>query len=349
VRLLKSAVPVAVMRRPAAIFMAVALGLAACSAPGPVDRGDTSNQQDDPPPAQRSYATTAQVLDAVKAARDIQKLPAAAAAQLTKSNFAEAQNSFDCKPKPDVPSTHFGECAFGDPQGKKLMVMYGDSHADTWAAALEGVAVKHGWKLRVFNQGGCPAPDLHYISEQTRTPNQDCDKFHDGAAPAIRDLHPDAVIVTSIGGLQLDGSWPSSTQWRDAWISMFRKLAQPGTRLVLLANTPSWKNNDVRCLAAHSNDVQNCSAAVADATDGGAKAGPAGVGAGYYTQGDEQSAAAAVGAQYISPQPWICADQCEPVVADNVVYRDTSHLTQSYAEYLTGALGEALQPVLSPA
>jgi SGNH domain (fused to AT3 domains) len=349
VRLLKSALLVRhVMRHPAAILMAVALGLASCSAPGTGDRAETS-PQDDPPPAQRNYATTAQVLDAVKAARDIQALPAAAAAQLTQSNVAEAQNSFDCKPKPAVPSTHFGECAFGDPQGKKLMVMYGDSHADTWAAALEGVAVKHGWKLRVFNQGGCPAPDLHYIAYATHAPNSDCDKFHDGATQAIRDLHPDVLLVTSIGGLLLDGSWPSSTQWRDAWISTFQKLSQPGTRLVLLANVPSWTNNDARCLAAHTNDVQNCSAAVADATVGGGKAGPAGAGTGPYTQGDEQSAAAAAGAQYISPQPWICTDQCEPVVADNVVYRDVSHLTQVYAEYLTGALGEALQPVLNPA
>lgn len=350
--LLKSAQPIRhAIRRPAAILMTLALGVAACSAPGNVDKGATGPDDERPVVSQHTYATTGQVLDAVKAARDIKTLPAAVAAQLTKSDLAEAQNDFDCKPKPAVPSSHFGECTFGDPQGKKLMVMYGDSHADTWAAALEGVAAKHGWKLRVFNQGGCPAPDLHYISYQTRTPNSDCDKFHDGATQAIRDLHPDAVIVTSIGGLLLDGSWPSSTQWRDAWVSMFQKLTQPGTRLVLLANVPSWKNDDARCLAAHTNDVQNCSAPVAEATEGGAKAGPAGTATSTdpYTQGDEQAAAAAAGAQYVSPKPWICSDQCEPVIADKVVYQDVTHLTQAYAEYLTGALGEALQPVLGQA
>ena len=344
-RLLKSALLVRhVIRRPAAILVAVALGLAACSAPGHGDTAATS-PQNEPPLAQRTYATTAQVLDAVKAARDIQTLPAATAAQLTKSNFAEAQHGFDCKPKPAVPSVHFGECTYGDPQGTKLMVMYGDSHADTWAAALEGVAAKHGWKLRVFSEGGCPAPELHYIAYYTRSPYLDCDKFHDGATQAIRELHPDVVLVTSIGGLLVDGSWPTSTLWHDAWVSTFQKLTQPGTRLVLLANLPSWKNNDVRCLAAHVNDVQSCSAAVADATEGGGKAGPAG-GTGPYSQGDEQSAAAAVGANYVSPQPWICSDRCEPVIADRAVYQDISHLTQAYAEYLTGALGEALQPVL---
>ncbi|HTQ22972.1 SGNH hydrolase domain-containing protein [Mycobacterium sp.] len=336
------------IRRPAAILVAMALGLAAWSAPGHGSRGETS-PENGPPLNQRTYATTAQVLDAVKAARDIQTLPGAAAAQLTKSNFAEARHGFDCKPKAAVPSVHFGECTFGDPQGKKLMVMYGDSHADTWAAALEGVAAMHGWKLRVFSEGGCPAPDLHYLAYYTRSPFSDCDKFHEGATQAIRDLHPDVVLVTSIGGLLLDGTWPTSTVWRDAWISTFQKLTQPGTRLVLLANVPSWKNNDLRCLAAHVNDVQNCSAAAADATEGGGRAGPAGDGSGAYSQADEQSAAAAAGANYVSPQPWICSDKCEPVIADRVVYQDISHLTQTYAEYLTGALGEALQPVLNQA
>lgn len=331
VRLLKSALLVRhVIRRPAVILLAVALGLAACSPPRPGDRAATS-PTNEPPLAQRTYATTAQVLDAVKAAVDIQTLPAAAAAQLTKSNLADAQHPSDCHPKPAVPSDHFGECTYGDPEGTKLMVMYGDSHAATWGATLEGVAAKHGWRLRVFSQGGCPAPDLHYLREDTRAPNEDCDKFHNGATPAIQELHPDVVIVTSVGGLLLDGNWPSSTQWRDAWISMFQKLTQPGTRLALLADLPSWKNNDARCLAAHVNDVQKCSAAVPDAT---------------YSHADEQFAAAAVGALYVSPQRWICTDQCEPVIADDVVYADISHLTQAYAEYLTGALGEALQSLL---
>jgi hypothetical protein len=322
-----------VIRRPAAILVALALGLAACAAPGHGNTAATT-PDDEPPLAQRTYATGAQVLDAVKAARDIRTLPAGAAAQLTEDNLATARHSFDCQPKPAVPSTHFGECTYGDPDGTKLMVMYGDSHADTWAATLEGVAAKHGWKLRVFSLGGCPTPDLHFLSYATRKPYEDCDKFHDGATQEIKKLHPDVVLVTSIGGLLLDGNWPSSTQWRDAWISMFQKITQPGTRLVLLSDLPSWKNDDIRCLAAHRDDVQKCSAAVADAT---------------YSHADEQAAAAAVGALFVSPQPWICTDQCEPVIADHAVYQDADHLTQAYAEYLTGALGEALQPVLDQA
>jgi hypothetical protein len=326
------------VRRVSAMLSAVAISLLACTTP-PADvsqRPEVASR----PLASRSYATTAQVLDAVKAARDIQTLPAAAAAQLTKIKSADptdARHAFDCQDsKPAVPSNHFGECTFGDPHGTKLMVTYGDSQADMWAAALEGVAAKHGWKLREFTLDGCPAPDLHFLSYTTRTPNQDCDKFHDAAPQAIRELHPDVVILTSMGDLLLDGTWPTSTQWRDGWISTLQKLTQPdrGASLVLLGDVPSWENNDARCLAAHVNDVQKCSTSVPEGTQ---------------SLADEQSAAAAAGALYVSPQPWFCTDQCEPVIADKVVYHDVHHITQPYAEYLTGALGEALRPVLDRA
>ena len=115
-----------------------------------------------------------------------------------------------------------------------------------------------------------------------------------------------------------------------------RQNAINGEMLVRLydACVEADTNDDIRCLAAHRDDVQKCSAAVADAT---------------YSHADEQAAAAAVGALFVSPQPWICTDQCEPVIADHAVYQDADHLTQAYAEYLTGALGEALQPVLDQA
>jgi hypothetical protein len=348
-KLLKSVLPVRRMvQRLAVLLAALAVGLAACSVPELSNTGERpapASQKDEAPPAQRTYATTAQVLDAVKAARDVQKLPAAAAAALADSvpsapgqaskNHAGPQVGFDCHPKPARPrASGFGECAYGDSNGTKVMVMYGDSHAPMWAGSLEGVAAKHGWKLYVFSLGGCPAMDLHFADPDTHAPNTECDEFHKAAITAIQDLHPDLVVATSIGGQLADGSWPSGDQWRDAWISTFHKLTQPGTRMAMLGGLPYWDNNDARCLAAHVNDVQKCSAAAKD---------------GIRTHPEDEAAATALGALYVPTDPWICSDRCEPAIADQLVYEDHSHLTQTYAVYLTGALEEALQPVLDQA
>lgn len=319
-----------------AIAVAV-IALVACSGP----HEDHDGAEGGTAPVQK-YATTAEVLDAVKAALQLSHLPDSVAASLTEPNDAapdsDGGRQFDCRDttSSENPASedHFGSCAFGDPRGSKLMVIYGDSHAVMWAAALQVLAEKHGWKLKVFSLGGCPGPDLHFISAETKTPNTDCDVFHTSAPAAITALHPDLVIVTSVGGHALsDGNEPTHAQWQDGWISILKKLSRPGTRLAMIGSIPVWDNNGARCLAAHPTAVQECSAPVAESEPTHLDA--------------EESAAAAAGALYVPVIPWVCAQRCEPVIADMLVYSNPYHFTQKYTVYLTGALEEAMMPTLT--
>jgi hypothetical protein len=282
----------------------------------------------------RVYATTAQVLDSVKAAAEIQELPQAAAAALTKRDPAGAHHSFECRDLPNPSAADwFGQCAFGDPNGTKLMVVYGDSRAAMWTAPLEGVAAQNGWKVRGFGLGGCPGPDMQFLSNETKSPNRACDQFHESAVAEITAMHPDLIIVTSgAGNFLVDGSFPTPTQWKDGWVSMLNKLGASGARLAMMGDIPTWPTNDARCLAAHSSDVQACSADVASSVP--------------QTLDSEQAAATQVGALYVSTVPWVCADRCEPVIDGKLVYFNRYHFTGSYGVYLTGAVGEALAPLV---
>jgi peptidoglycan/LPS O-acetylase OafA/YrhL len=291
-----------------------------------------------------AVARTARVLEAVKAAQSINVLPNSVAASLTKEDQAKATRRFDCH-EIALPANfidfskselghEFGQCAAGAEHGTKLMVIYGDSRAGMWGAALEAVAAKNGYKLRTFYMNGCPALDLHFMSYETHAPNDDCHQFHQSAIAAIRNLHPDLVITTSFSTQMLaDGSQPTAAQWQQGWASTFRELTQPGTRLAMFGDIPEWEQDDARCLAGHVTAVQECSVPVAEAT-------PTNLGA-------EQAAASAAEALYIPTLPWVCAERCEPVVANMRVYGNRFHFSKSYAVYLTGAAGEALQPALA--
>ena len=148
------------------------------------------------------------------AAQEIQDLPHAAAAALTKQDPAGAPRSFECRPVSNPSfADWFGQCAFGDPNGTKLMVMYGDSRASMWTAALEGVAAQNGGKLRGYGLGGCPRPDMQFLSNETNSPNHPCDLFHESAIADITAQHPDLIIVASGAGNRLvDGNFPSPSQ-----------------------------------------------------------------------------------------------------------------------------------------
>jgi len=301
-----------------------------------------------PTTAEQSFVSTAQVLEAVKAAKNVKVLSSSVAASLsaasTPEDRAQATQRFDCQ-ELAVPAGFvnfsqselghtFGQCATGAEHGSKLMVIYGESRAPMWAAALEGVAEENGYKLRTFHMNGCPALDLHFTSYETQTPNEECYQFHQSAIAAIRNLHPDLVITTSYSTQMLaDKTAPTAAQWQEGWAATFRELAQPGTRFAMLGDIPTWEKDDAHCLAAHVNAVQECSVPKSQAESPNLDA--------------ERAAAAAAGALYIPTLQFVCTDRCEPVIADIRVYSNRYHFSKAYAAYLTGAVGEALQPVLS--
>ena len=332
-------------RRMTAMLAALTIVLAACSTSPGTDMPNYRNQPTRDPNGstntyltQQKYATTDQVLAAVATAQQTQVLSDAAAAHLVELNRPHQDGPEECfdvrKTKVATTDTELGECAYGDPKGTKQMVLLGDSRAPMWAATLERVAAITGWQVRVFARGGCPAADLQYQSNYTHAPDPQCDTFHSTAVDEIRKLHPQLVVTASYAGHTLaNGDMPTTSQWQDAWVSTFQELAQPGTRVAILGAIPSWDNNDARCLAAHTRDVQACSTERANAVSPFFDA--------------ERAAASAAGALYVDTVPWVCAEKCEPVISDIVLYYDPYHFTKKYADYLSGAVAEALKPAMT--
>ena len=336
-----------VKRRVFAMLSVLAIAMVACSPPRPPasHEGDDSQKGDDTPTSSQVFITTAQLLNAVKAAEQLQVLPGAVASSLQKSDDGGgASGCFDRRDaqKPALLQSHqpaddinFGECAYGDASGKKLMVMFGDSRAWMFSTPLALIAARNGWKLRVFSLSGCEVAGLEYQSSQTNSPNKECAEFRSGAISQIQALHPDLVITTSAGDHKLaDGNMPASDQLQGAWASTFKALGQPGTRLAMIGPIPVWSNDDARCLAAHSREVQACSIPTAQLETN-------------KHESLQAASAAASGVAFISPKPWVCAENCEPVIADIKVYLEKYHFSSAYSAYVAGALGEALQPAMT--
>jgi hypothetical protein len=322
------------LRSSAGLLAVAAIVLSACS------DAQTASPGAPPNPGQ-TFATTAQVFEAVRAAQKIVDLPSSVGF-LTKSDSSMAQGQFDCHSVDGVPAnvvdfnrTVFGQCASGADHGTKLMVAFGDSRAGMWGAALEEIAAKNGYQLRSFHMGGCSVPDLYFFNYDKHEPDEDCHQFRESAIAAIRDLHPDLVIVASASTHMLaDTSQPTAAQWQAGWESTLRELSQPGTRLAMFGDIPFWEKDGWRCLAGHPMAVQKCSVPKAEGLPSG-------------NLDAERAAASAAGALYIPTLSWVCADRCEPVIADIRVYQDRWHFTYSYTKYLTGAVAAALRPVVT--
>jgi hypothetical protein len=276
------------------------------------------------------------VLKAVQAAQSLQSLPSGVKSTLTANDLAAPGfgGNVICESgatnKPGLPDYEFGECSYGDLTSKKLMVVYGDSHAGMWGEALQYIALRAGWKLVTFDLSNCPAPALNYVSWATNTLDTQCEAFHSAAPAAIARLHAQLVVVTSDAQAQQakHGVIYTAAQWEQGWSQTLKQLRHVGTRLVMIGDIPQWADDSSACLAAHTSTVQDCASLPQPAL--------------APDIASERQAASANKVQYISPTNWICGKQCEPVIDGLRVFNDEWDLTSIYVAYLSGALQQSL-------
>jgi len=271
--------------------------------------------------------SAAQVLAAVRTAQKLQTLPNNVEPGLTVTTDGAGVPTGKC---PNTSGVMVSQgCAYGDLSSKKVMVVYGDSHAAMWAEALRLIATRAGWRLILFALPSCPLPDLPLISEQTNVPNTQCQQFHVLAARAIKKLHPNLLVVTSEStGHTAVGVPATPRQWQSGLVKTLASLSERGTSMVMIGDIPQWPLNDADCLAAHMNSVQSCASSPAQALSSDLQA--------------EQRAAALSGAKYIPTTAWACAAKCEPVINNIRVYFNQYHFGAIYIKYLSGALQQLL-------
>ena len=282
------------------------------------------------------------VIAGVAQAQTITKLPAGLHPSLTNTTDTEMLQSGDqcvyggvlAVPKPVPPpgsdTWHFGACVYGDVHAQRLLVIFGDSHAGMYLNGLQAAGLQNGWRVEAFFDPACPAPSLTFYNQQTKSPDRGCNGFRAAAIREIRQLHPTLVVVTS-GSLQLLSASHEATaaDWQTGYTTTLKRLGEPGTGLAVLGDLPVLAQESAACMAAHESNIQTCATPISQATQG-------------ILNGAEQVAAAAAGATYVSPDPWICAAKCVPVVDNIRVFIDQYHLSGTYSTYLSGTLAQSL-------
>ncbi|MGX1561954.1 acyltransferase family protein [Streptomyces sp. NPDC055506] len=232
----------------------------------------------------------------------------------------------------DYAATRTGPCVYGDRTSSRTVVLFGDSHAAQWFPALQRLATARGWKLVSLTKASCKVADVTINSGHK--PYTACDTWRSHAIARIRTLRPDLVVVSSSDAG--DPARPAADllhQWTTGFESTFRGLGASGARVAALLDTPWPKGDPIDCAARNSLQLRACANHLPDATHDA-------------TRGTAlRAAASATATTVIDPTPWLCAPRtgiCPVVVADTAVYRDDSHLSESYAAALTPLLAPSL-------
>ena len=222
-------------------------------------------------------------------------------------------------------------CVFGDPQGKRTMVLYGDSHALMWFPAVDAIAKSRHWRLIALIELGCPFADLSVWGVTTNAPYSNCPIFRANMISRIDALDPNLVVLAE-SYYYLDGQDRaiSTAEWGTAVEATLGALHSASMKKVLIGDTISVPSPDT-CLAAFPTSIQSCSIAESNPQYAGQR-------------NADIVAAKAADVLYVNDIPWTCSSVCTAVVGQMLVYNSTGHISATYATYLTRVLSLALAP-----
>jgi hypothetical protein len=209
------------------------------------------------------------------------------------------------------------ECIYGDVNSDRKIVLYGDSHAAQWFPALEKIAIDEGFALISLTKSACPAVEVSRI-DSGAFKNSDCNAWRANSIQRIKDLSPDAVIMSGFQHF----AHPKRYSSRDVWWfegqrSLYTKVLNSSPKLIYISDTPKPQRDIPSCLAT----------AKSDECDGNEKSDPR-VAGGFIA---------------LDPTPWLCDGSCPAIVDGIVAYRDASHISADMSSALSDRLREFLR------
>ncbi len=225
-------------------------------------------------------------------------------------------------------------CQYGNPHSDTTVVVFGDSHALQYFPAMLKLAERHDWRLVGLTRASCPIGAVDY--------QPTCNAWRENTLRRIeRTERPDLVVTSSgtadrfrvkVGGERLSRS-RSERYLEHGYARTFRRLARTGARLAVIrdqAQAPARIND---CVAEHSTELARC----AFRPDRPA-----------LRQFDVRGARLAKrNVKVIDPLPLLCprvdgARRCPAVIGNALVYRNSYHLSATFARTLADWLDRRL-------
>jgi len=162
-------------------------------------------------------------------------------------------------------TTDYGPCIYGDPNGKKRIVLFGDSHAAAWFPALEKAAADARWQLLVRTKGACPSIAVPIWGVALRRPYHECAEWREKVLKELTASKPDIVVLTNASGQAVttqSGALLKPDDKESAQLSgeleVVRRLLQSGTSVVLLRDVPTMPVDPRKCLLANPGHEEKC-------------------------------------------------------------------------------------------
>ena len=236
-----------------------------------------------------------------------------------------------------IDGTNSNRCLYGDPSGKRTLILFGDSHALQYAPALEELAERNHWRLIVLTKAECSPGEVQIRSMVADREYSQCDAWREetleriemGASSTVVVMSGD-TIYTPYGsdGEELSGG-AAAGEMEAGYLATLTRIHRAGMRTVVIKDTPVSTSDVPSCVSERLQHLDSCAfPLVHDKT----------------REFDARAAKAAPDSHLIDITREICPrDLCRAVIGNALVYRDKSHLTATYARTLAPRIERDLE------
>ena len=221
-----------------------------------------------------------------------------------------------------------GPCVYGDAKGTRTAVLFGDSHMEQYLPGFATIAAKRHWRIVNWTKSACPPAKITITVPALNRVYTECDTWRTLTLARIAALKPDAVIMSQSENNVARSVSPA--KFAAATVSTLTTLKQTTTaRITFIDDLPVPNFDMPGCVAQHLTRVSACVFPLSKA----------------YTYPERHSAVGPAvrqaGVAEVDPRDWFCADgRCAAVVGNMLVYRDPTHMTTHYSNWLA--------PMVSP-
>jgi len=226
--------------------------------------------------------------------------------------------------------TTSGRCTYGNLASDRRVVVFGDSRAMQYFDPLEPAAVRRDWRLVGLVRGNCLVAQVRY--------EKYCDIWRENSLRRIEREKPDLVIVGSATKSMYRVTRDTRQMRRSAsqplivrgFASTLRRLRATGARLLVIRDQSLAPFSPPVCLVEGPASFDECAY----------RAGP------RLPKAFDLKGALRAGVRTIDPQPVFCpAGICAPALNGTVVFRDSYHLSATFARTMRNWLVSRLPPV----
>jgi peptidoglycan/LPS O-acetylase OafA/YrhL len=223
-------------------------------------------------------------------------------------------DSYDRGCHQNITSPRVLTCEDGPPGGPAIVVV-GGSHSAHWLPAMQAAGVAGGYRVISMTKSACLFADPSDAALFARE-HPSCAAWNRNAMEEIRRMRPAYVVTVATRG---DGLPPG-------YESYFRQLGEAGIPVIAIRDTPPQQRNIPTCVfSPWVRDPDSCASPRAAVLN------------------EARFAAAAArmpqGVELVDMTDRLCGEaRCDAVRDGLLIYRDSHHLTATYARHLAPTL-----------